>query len=356
MLRGGGEAAEEGPAPPLLEEPSAEISTMRRAIEEAKRRRRSGSPTRGRPEFNATADREMRARKMLEDLRIKRHQRFDAARNGTRVRSKSAPSPVRPAPAGGIADFAGSGGWHVNSVSNSIWASEGGLRNSGDNSTVQLFNWSSLVSTAAIKTSASHDVLSHLRGGGEDGQVDFSAGEQERSRLSSGPRDEKGQTWDMKGWSGEDDHDQDQTHSDEREDTDDAVDGGAGQRREGSEDMEKVEGQANKPRLGMQDWKRSVTPAALEALEPLSVDTDASPSVVVGSERGISGKRVWRDLQDCGSAGSGFEESSAGSVVSSDPAVTSHVPGSRGAAQSGAAQESVLNKAKNGDLDAQVKV
>ena len=356
VLRGGGEAAEEGPAPPLLEEPSAEISTMRRAIEEAKRRRRSGSPTRGRPEFNATADREMRARKMLEDLRIKRHQRFDAARNGTRVRSKSAPSPVRPAPAGGIADFAGSGGWHVNSVSNSIWASEGGLRNSGDNSTVQLFNWSSLVSTAAIKTSASHDVLSHLRGGGEDGQVDFSAGEQERSLLSSGPRDEKGQRWDMKGWSGEDDHDQDQTNSDEREDTDDSVDDGAGRRREGSEDMEKVEGQANKPRLGMQDWKRSVTPAALEALEPLSADADASPSVVVGSERGISGKRVWRDLQDCGSAGSGFEESSAGSVVSSDPAVTTHVPGSRGAAQSGAAQESVLNKAKNGDVDAQVKV
>ena len=153
-----------------------EISQIRRAMEELKSRRRSASPhsMRGRPAFNATADREMRVKKMLEEQRVRRHERFAQMRDEARhARSRSAPSPSRPPPAarsgsgGGIADFAGSGGWNLTRVSDQIWAT-GAQAGSKSNNT--FLNWSSVVSTATIKTSASADVLSHLRGGGGESE------------------------------------------------------------------------------------------------------------------------------------------------------------------------------------------
>jgi hypothetical protein len=152
-----------------------EIPQIRRAMEELKWRRRSASPhgMRGRPAFNATADREARVRKMLDEQRVKRHDRFAQVRDEVRhARSKSAPSPSPPLAArsrggGGIAQFAGSGGWNLTGVSDQIWATE---PRPGSNSTGTFLNWTSVVSRAIIKTSASADVLSHLRGGGSESE------------------------------------------------------------------------------------------------------------------------------------------------------------------------------------------
>ena len=153
-----------------------EIPQIRRAMEELKWRRRSASPhgMRGRPAFNATADREARVRKILEEQRVKRHDRFAQVRDEVRhARSKSAPSPSPPLAAGrsggggGIAKFAGSGGWNLTGVSDQIWATES---RPGSNSTGTFLNWTSVVSRAIIKTSASADVLSHLRGGGSESE------------------------------------------------------------------------------------------------------------------------------------------------------------------------------------------
>jgi len=157
-----------------------DVKQLRSVLEELKRRKqRSTSPgqsARGKPAFNQTADREMRGRRLVEEMRKQRIERFDNAREDViQARSKSAPSAARSARsqgANGISQFTGSGGWNLNSsVSFRIWGSEPQTRAAGNgtigNSTALFLNWTNLVSTAAIKTSASADVLSHLRGGSD---------------------------------------------------------------------------------------------------------------------------------------------------------------------------------------------
>ena len=72
------------------------------------------------PGFNGRSD--------LAAVAMNRTSKSVATARRLRARSRSAPSPSRPPPAarsgsgGGIADFAGSGGWNLTRVSDQIWA------------------------------------------------------------------------------------------------------------------------------------------------------------------------------------------------------------------------------------------
>jgi hypothetical protein len=168
-----------------------EIKQLRKYFEEMKRRRQQQGGPHSRPAYNATAMREMEIKRRIEELRIKRHQRFDQNRGvAQHSRSKSAPSPsliLGGHRESGIAQFAGSGGWNLNStVNNRIWETRPQFQ-TANNKTTNFLNWSSL-SSASIKTSASSDFLSHLRGGGsnsgEDDDDVEDGGDDEKHDLS----------------------------------------------------------------------------------------------------------------------------------------------------------------------------
>ena len=315
-----------------------EIRMLRSAMEEMKRRRRTASPTsaRGRPAFNATADREMRARKLIEELRIRRHERFDQGRDGpAHGRSRSAPSPGRPWPttasqsSAGIAQFAGSGGWSLNStVSHRIWAAETTF-GAGMNGTTPAFNWSSLVSAASIKTSASSDVLSHLRGGSGHGEglrgTDGDSSEPVPISMSDVQVDEGGG---------------------------DGVAAGSGHEEEGGGmNLESSADAACHQEDGVE--------AGGLASEPLSEDADLNDAAAFGKEACSSKKRRQRDAGVGRAAeNAALEDSDLSSVSAADVEIPARPGWDAASATGGKAttREPLLKAARRGDTEAQLKV
>jgi hypothetical protein len=341
-----------GGAPPG-DDAGDDIKQIRSMLEEMKRRRRTASPTsaRGRPAFNATADREMRARKIIEELRIKRHERFDQVRDGpSHARSRSAPSPNRPWPetraqtSGGIAQFAGSGGWGLNStVSSRIWATEATV-GTGDNGTANFLNWSSLVSAASIKTSASSDVLFHMRGGSDIKCGGSSEGDS--SELVSVPSEDDAQADGRGGDSGLERRYDEDTLDEEDEDGGDDSDDSA--REQEARDA-------------------AGRPAELD-VEMLSEDPDpsdraeAEEQAVASKKRGNrSSSRQAADAKHATLETNPLEEREFSSVSAADS--ESPAQAEWAAASAAAAAESttpgkmtLLKAARRGDRDAQLKV